>query len=286
MRYLNPVTFSMALVGGVMIAYVALRPPDHDLPAVKSLAHYQTADAALMMPEDGEPDFRMHRLNAWQRVSVPRATRFDPPMGSEHLALVYNAQPFWDMNEGRGGHHFGDDLNGIGGMNTDLGDPVFAAADGLVLYAGEPSPGWGGTVLVGHRDASGQMLQSMYAHLEDIHVATGSSVTRGQSIGTVGTAGGRYPAHLHFEMRSGYGVDIGAGYGADPLNRLDPMATIQARRGAPEDDLAPSVWHFVMSRHAPWNQLKLSSEDAARLGEILSGNPRDENEPLLDTDEH
>lgn len=270
MKFLNPVTFSMVLLGGVMIAIVALQPPNHELPPVKSLANFQLADAALMMPKDGEPDFRVHRLNAWQRVAMPRATRFDPPMGGEHLALVYNAQPFWEMNERRGGHHFGDDLNGIGGMNTDLGDPVFAVADGLVLYAGEPSPGWGETIIVGHRDPTGRILQSMYAHLERIHVAVGTIVTRGQSIGTVGTAGGRYPAHLHFEMHTGQGVNMGAGYGAETLNRLDPLATITSLRGAPDDDLGPSVLHFALSRHAPWNRFQLSPEDAARLGEILS----------------
>jgi hypothetical protein len=269
MKFLNPVTFSMILLAGVMIAYVALRPPDHDLPPVKSLAHFQTADSGLMMPEDGEPNFRLHRLSPWQRVAMPRATRFDPPLGGEHQALVYNAQPFWDMNEARGGRHFGDDLNGIGGMNTDLRDPVFAIADGLVLYAGEPSPGWGKTLIVGHRDPGGRPLQSMYAHLDRIGVAVGALVTRGQSIGTVGTANGHYPAHLHFELRESDGVDLGGGYGMLPLNRLDPLATIEDLRGAPDADLAPAALELALSRDAPWNRLELAPEDAARLGEIL-----------------
>ena len=48
----------------------------------------------------------------------------------------------------------------------------------------------------------------------------------GGRVGTVGTANGSYPAHLHFEIRASDGVDIGAGYAMYPLNRLDPAATL------------------------------------------------------------
>lgn len=198
------------------------------------------ADIPLSMPSSGDVDHRFHFLSAWQRNQIPRALRFDPPLGSEHSGLVYNAQKFWDMNEKRGGHHTGDDLNGIGGMNTDLGDPVFCTADGLVIYAGEPSPGWGKLVVVAHQAADGRPLHSMYAHLHRIDVSLGALVPRGGKIGTVGTANGYYPAHLHFEMRTSDGVDIGAGYAMYPLNRLDPAATVSGLRNAGDDQLSAS----------------------------------------------
>lgn len=198
------------------------------------------ADAPLAMPVSGEPDHRFHFLSAWQTAQIPRALRFDPPLGSDHAGLVYNAQKFWEMNERRGGHHTGDDLNGIGGMNTDLGDPVFCAADGLVVYAGESSPGWGKIVVIAHQTPDGRTLQSMYAHLQRIDVTSGALVARGGKVGTVGTANGYYPAHLHFEMRASDGVDIGAGYAMFPLNRLDPAATLAALRNAGADELTPS----------------------------------------------
>ncbi|MEY3897379.1 MAG: hypothetical protein RLZZ214_2900, partial [Verrucomicrobiota bacterium] len=122
-------------------------------------------DSPLAMPANGAPDHRFHFLSAWQTAQIPRALRFDPPLGSEHGGLVYNAQKFWEMNAKRGGHHTGDDLNGIGGMNTDLGDPVFSTADGLVVYTGEPSQGWGKLVVIAHTAADGRPLHSMYAHL-------------------------------------------------------------------------------------------------------------------------
>jgi len=198
------------------------------------------ADAPLEMPRVGEVDHRFHFLSAWQSVQIPEALRFDPPLGSDHAGLVYNAQKFWEMNERRGGHHTGDDLNGIGGMNTDLGDPVFSTADGLVIYAGEPSPGWGKLVVIAHTAMDGRPLQSMYAHLNRIDVVLGSLVARGGKVGTVGTANGYYPAHLHFEMRTSDGVDIGAGYAMFPLNRLDPTATISTLRNSGEDELSPA----------------------------------------------
>jgi murein DD-endopeptidase MepM/ murein hydrolase activator NlpD len=194
----------------------------------------------LAMPAKGEVDHRYQFLSAWKTAEIPRALRFDPPLGTEHGGLVYNAQKYWDMNEKRGGHHTGDDLNGIGGMNTDLGDPVLSTADGLVLYAGEPSPGWGKLVVVAHKTPDGKPLHSMYAHLNRIDVSIGVLVPRGGKVGTVGTANGYYPAHLHFEMRASDGVDIGAGYAAYPMNRLDPMATVNSLQNAPPDALSSS----------------------------------------------
>jgi murein DD-endopeptidase MepM/ murein hydrolase activator NlpD len=209
---------------------------------------FQDAGVPLGMPTRGEPDHRFNFLSAWQTAQIPRAARFDPPMGSEHGGLVYNAQKFWEMNEKRGGHHTGDDLNGIGGMNSDLGDPVFSTADGLVFYAGEPSPGWGKLVVVAHKTVDGKTLHSMYAHLDRIDVVCGTLVPRGGKIGTVGTANGCYPAHLHFEMRASDGVDIGAGYVMHPLNRLDPVVTVAALRNAADDALSPSPLFRAMEK--------------------------------------
>jgi Peptidase family M23 len=195
---------------------------------------------SLAMPEKGEPDHRFHFLSPWLTTQIPRVTRFDPPLGSDHAALIYNAQKFWEMNEKRGGHHTGDDLNGIGGMNTDLGDPVHSTADGLVIYAAEPSAGWGKVVVIAHISSDGRPLHSMYAHLDRIDVSPGNLIARGGKIGTVGTANDYYPAHLHFEMRTSDGVDIGAGYALYPFNRLDPTATISALRNAAADEISPS----------------------------------------------
>ncbi|MBK1884187.1 M23 family metallopeptidase [Luteolibacter pohnpeiensis] len=202
--------------------------------------------APLAMPLHEKYDPRFNFLSPWEENQIPTAVRFDPPLGSEHAALIYNAQKFWEMNEKRGGHHTGDDLNGIGGMNTDLGDPVFSVADGLVVFAAESSPGWGNIIVIAHRTTTGEVVHSMYAHLERIDVQRGALVARGEKIGTVGTANGYYPAHLHFEMRASDGVDIGAGYAMYPLNRLDPMGTVAKLRNAGDEMLSKSPLGLIL----------------------------------------
>src|SRR5205807_10451958 len=62
----------------------------------------------------------------------------------ENGAMSYNAQRFTEN------HHLGDDLNGIGGENSDLGDPIYAIADGRVLLARDGGPSWGNVVIVLH----------------------------------------------------------------------------------------------------------------------------------------
>jgi hypothetical protein len=167
-------------------------------------------------------------------ASLPTATRFDFPLGSENGALSYNAQRFTENR------HLGDDLNGIGGENSDLGDPIYCVADGRVLLARDGGPGWGNIIIVLHAyldHDQRRYLQSYYGHVEEILVHAGDVVQRGQQIATVGTANGRYFAHLHFEMREFTTPFIGPGYREDTRGWIDPSAFIRTHRGAPEDDV-------------------------------------------------
>jgi hypothetical protein len=231
------------------------------------LVGFQAYDQPFSMPKHGKPDMRFHFLSAWQANQIPTAHSMDTPMGSENGALVYNAQKFWEMNDKRGGHHTGDDLNGIGGMNSDLGDPIFAAGDGLVVYTGEPSPGWGNIIVLAHRDPEGKPIHTMYAHLLEIKTRLGSLVARGEKIATTGTANGHYPAHLHFEARASDGIDIGGGYASQPLNRLDPQAVIDALHNSAPEGISPSALHLANASPAdPWTTLEI--ENAGKMLEL------------------
>ena len=167
-------------------------------------------------------------------ASLPTAARFDFPLGSEHGALAYNAQPFTENR------HLGDDLNGIGGENSDLGDPIYAIADGRVLFAADGGPGWGNAIIVLHayeENGVRKYVQSYYAHVETIRVEPRQDVRRGEQIATVGNASGRYLAHLHFEMREFVTPFVGPGYREDTRGWINPTEFIAAHRGAPEEDV-------------------------------------------------
>ena len=229
---------TLVLAAGI-VGYVVWKTSQTGVAEVK-LVGFQAADEPLRMPANGKPDMRFHMLSAWQANQIPPISKMDTPMGSENGALVYNAQKFWEMNKKRGGHHTGDDLNGIGGMNTDLGDPVFASANGLVIFAGEPSPGWGNVVVLAHKDSKGKPVRTMYAHLNDIRTTLDSLVARGEIIGTVGTANGYYPAHLHFELSLRDGIPIGSGYVSKPLARLDPAEFIATLHDPGPEGITPA----------------------------------------------
>lgn len=186
----------------------------------------------LQAGEDAVFDPAFATLSPIEMVSAPKAVRFDFPLGSEHGALVYNAQPFLTTR------HLGDDLNGIGGQNSDLGDSVHAVADGLVVFAGWPSDGWGNVVILLHELMDGRMIETFYAHLETITVPMGEQLRRGDILGTVGTANGRYLAHLHFEIRRYPDIDIGAGYADSALGRLPGEISLARWRGRPDDLLS------------------------------------------------
>ncbi len=84
--------------------------------------------------------------------------------------------------------HAGADITAPGGT------PIFAVDDGIVLRAGS-NGGYGNYTLIAHR----QGLTSAYAHQQLILVEPGDQVTRGQTIGEVGSTGLSTGAHLHFE---------------------------------------------------------------------------------------
>jgi murein DD-endopeptidase MepM/ murein hydrolase activator NlpD len=167
-------------------------------------------------------------------AGLPTAARFDFPIGSENGALAYNAQPFTENR------HLGDDLNGVGGENSDLGDPVLTVADGQVIFAGEAGPGWGNVIIVVHayeENGARKFVQSYYGHVGTILVERKQKVHRGQQIATIGNADGQYWAHLHFEMREFMTPFIGPGYREDTRGWINPSAFIGTHRGAPEDDV-------------------------------------------------
>lgn len=190
-------------------------------PAIAGLYGQDVPPASL--PETLLPGLVL--LTPHQLALIPQADGFQSPCGTAQGGFTYDAQPFGTNNEKRGGLHTGCDINGIGGEDTDLGLPVNAAARGLVVYSGEPSPAWGKVVVLAHRlPGDSRVIQTLYAHLDKNIVNLGQFVSRGETIGTVGTANGHYKAHLHFEAIASVCTEAGQpAYTPDgTMNRLDP----------------------------------------------------------------
>ena len=99
-------------------------------------------------------------------------------------------------------------------LPAPVGTPVFAAADGRVVYAGAAIRGYGNLIVLKH---AGDLLTA-YAHNSVLLVSQGQSVRAGDRIALVGQSGHATGPHLHFEVRSGQ-------IPRDPMSYLPPLAS-------------------------------------------------------------
>ena len=156
------------------------------------------------------------------------ADGFDFPVGRPDAQGYCKARGFQSQG------HPGEDWDGSGGGNTDLGDPIYSISNGVVVFARDCHMGWGNVVIVRHAYREGgsiKNIDSLYGHLDRILVHRGQRVARGEQVGTMGTAHGLYDAHLHLEIRKN--IEIGmsrAAFACDSSNYYDPSQFILSHR--------------------------------------------------------
>ncbi len=167
-------------------------------------------------------------------ANVRLADGFDFPVGKPDAAGYHKARGM------KPNGHLGDDWDGDGGGNTDLGDPVYAAGSGIVVLADNMHMGWGNVVMIRHcfrepqEGGAIRTVDSLYGHVDTMLVRVGQVVARGQQIATIGTAFGLYEAHLHFEVRRN--INIGmyrSQFARDYTNYYDPTEFVLAHRRLP-----------------------------------------------------
>ncbi|MBF4580832.1 M23 family metallopeptidase [Frigoribacterium sp. VKM Ac-2530] len=109
---------------------------------------------------------------------------------SSYQAYGYRVHPITGEHKLHAGADFG----------ASCGTPIYSVAAGTVTYAGVAG-GYGNLIIIDH----GNGISSAYGHMErsGIYVANGQSVSAGQNIAGVGTAGGSTGCHLHLEIRRG-----------------------------------------------------------------------------------
>ncbi|MEU1374891.1 peptidoglycan DD-metalloendopeptidase family protein [Streptomyces triculaminicus] len=113
-------------------------------------------------------------------------------------------QPFGKAGSMWAHKHSGQDL--VVGTGTS----VMAVHGGTVVKAGPngggDGPAYGNAIVIKHDDNT----YSQYAHLSQVKVSVGQTVTTGQVIGLSGSTGNSSGPHLHFEIRTtpNYGSGI------------------------------------------------------------------------------
>jgi len=158
-------------------------------------------------------------LNIYSPVAVTKKENSATPEAASSGGIVSNAPtgklqnpmpgalrgtPFDSAGRIRGRPHMGIDL--AGGNSDD----ILCAANGKVskvvthCRVGDINCGgkFGNCIYVEH-DAEWTGYTTVYAHLSQVLVTQGQTVTKGQKIGVEGTTGSSSGDHLHFELRQG-----------------------------------------------------------------------------------
>jgi murein DD-endopeptidase MepM/ murein hydrolase activator NlpD len=136
--------------------------------------------AATLTPPSAAPP-----RAAAQAGAAPSSGRFPWPVRGRVLANYGNTPG--------GGHN--DGIN----IAAPRGTPVHAIDGGTVVYAGNEVKGYGNILLIRHSDG----WISAYAHLGELGVKQGETISAGEVIGKVGDSGGVAEPQLHFELRRG-----------------------------------------------------------------------------------
>lgn len=113
--------------------------------------------------------------------------------GLEALALEPMRWPLRAPISSHFGHRHGRLHRGVDLMAAH-GSPLWAAAEGTVVYAGWKKR-YGKVVIIQH-----QYYQTLYAHLSALSVKAGEWVDLKKAIGKVGATGNARGTHLHFEV--------------------------------------------------------------------------------------
>lgn len=99
--------------------------------------------------------------------------------------------PRTDPITGEYKNHGGTDIG------ASYGSAIYAADSGKVVASADGwNGGYGNYVMIDH----GNGMQTLYAHMSSRAVSVGQTVSRGQTIGYVGSTGMSTGPHLHFEM--------------------------------------------------------------------------------------
>ena len=188
---------SVATAKPVQAAKVETKPLTPGLPGAAASAPVAAASAPASAPAP-----------AAEKPEKPPAPVTPPPLPANGREAEDELNFQWPAN-GPVLSGFGDASKGVS-IGGKAGDPVYAAADGRVVYAGSGLRGYGNLVIVKHNNT----FLTAYAHNQTLLVKEEQTVKRGQKIAEMGNSDAER-VQLHFEIRR-------LGKPVDPTKLLPP----------------------------------------------------------------
>lgn len=177
-------------------------------PGVEPMSSVDFLAGLDSIPDDNIVKYTEGKLSKLE-VSADRVTaNFEKIMSvvqDDDFVMPPMTNPLDDFKFAQTGASVGDKINpfykvSIRHNGLDMlahsGEPVHAAADGVVKEIIRSKKGLGNVVVLDH----GNGYVTRYAHLADIEVAKGRKVKRGARIGYVGVSGNSFAPHLHYEV--------------------------------------------------------------------------------------
>ncbi len=155
-----------------------------------SCGHFQSPEYSggaeySLQGEFSTPE-EMYNSEAIKQRQAPRIQR-----GPFHLQWPVKKMDITrGFTESGRGTHAGLDIRGR------KYEPILAAHDGTVIYAGAGFRGYGKMIILEY-DSS---WATLYGHLSKHKVKTGDQVKAGETIGLMGRTGRATGVHLHFEL--------------------------------------------------------------------------------------
>jgi murein DD-endopeptidase MepM/ murein hydrolase activator NlpD len=131
---------------------------------------------------------------------APKHTPAAPPLST--VPEQYSGSMRWPLDayivSSEYGERWGKIHKGMD-MAAHVGEPVYAIADGEVIYSGDGLRGYGNCVILRHD----RKTSSLYAHNSELKVKQGDQITKGTLVALLGNTGHSTGPHVHFEIRDG-----------------------------------------------------------------------------------
>nr|WP_255437483.1 M23 family metallopeptidase [Thalassobacillus sp. CUG 92003] len=140
--------------------------------------------------QDGQGTMKKMTIDEPVKEIIRKGTKEKPSRGSGDLGWPAEGGSVTSKQGERwGALHKGIDIAGVS-------DRTIKAADNGVVKSVESGGGYGNKIVINHNNG----YKTVYAHLASTDVSTGETVSRGSSIGTMGSTGDSTGIHLHFEV--------------------------------------------------------------------------------------